>query len=167
MEKLRKDVFRCNGTLDVPSARSLILVHPWYKGENAFYSLARFEGLLPREKGEYPSNLEKLIVGSSLRNVILFEENPESNVNMICDKVAKMRKSDVGLYAVSTKDDQSSPEYSSWAEVLEVLPDFSAGVDIAGGAVYCATGGCAGGVYCEFKRKNRIDAKFVEDCCFC
>jgi len=104
MEKLRKDVFRCNGALDVLGVRSLILVHPWYKGESALYSLARFEGLLSREKGEYLSNLEKLIVDSSLRNVILFEENPESDVNMTCDKVIKMRKFLAKLSFLKTSD---------------------------------------------------------------
>jgi len=166
MEELRKDVFRYGRKLDSPSLRPLALVHPWYKGEKALYNLAKFEKPLGDGEDDYLVNLERLIANSSLRNIFLFEENPESNVSLSCDRIAGMRKSSLGIYAVSTKDDRGVPECSSWKEILKSLPNLSDGVDIAGGAVFCATGGCAGGVYLEFT-KEKINAKFVEDCCFC
>jgi len=178
MIKVQEGIYRYDGELN-SSKTPLVIVHPWY-GENVGGNQFKIFGtdfsikeILNQTKSHYLQNLENLLRDSADRNIFLFEE--EKNLEINSENIIKIREDGKGFYIIPTKWGSPTPSQSNWDDTIEFIGAFNKKIDIAGGYVWESPHnkrntrrhytGCAGGTYDQFLQRN-YKPRFVDGCCF-
>ncbi len=74
MEEIGNGIYRYADKLE-SDKKPLVLVHPWYDDTKLF----GYRKINDGNKGDYKSNLAKLLIDSVDRNIVLFEEYMDKN----------------------------------------------------------------------------------------
>lgn len=171
MNKICPDIYRLNGETANPEL-PLVVMHPWYRESNL-----RLNGHLPQDRisqvlrtptKNYYANMDSLLQAWS-GPIVLFEEKRKLDKSV--ERLTALAGTK-GRYVIPTRVDDCYPAHQpkgSFGKISQFLVELRGrNIILSGGCLWEYPEeflGCLG-VFFEAMKKDGLQEKFVEGCCF-